>query len=97
MDATNEYLERRAECNVAHTKFLFTTASPHGRPHKNTIARWVKNTLTKVGMTTKIFSFHWSRPSASSKSENMDVNLDNILKMDCCSQRSTFRFYFKQL
>ena len=37
MAATNEYLKRRAEYNVAHTKFLFTTVSPYGPPPKETI------------------------------------------------------------
>ena len=34
MAATNEYLERRAEYNITHKKFLFTTVSPYGPPHK---------------------------------------------------------------
>ena len=39
MAATKEYLKRRAEYNVVHTKFLFTTVSTFGPPHKDTIAR----------------------------------------------------------
>ena len=46
MAATKEYLKPRAEYNVAHTKFMFTTASPYDPPHTDTIDRWVKNTLT---------------------------------------------------
>ena len=53
MAATKEYLKRRAECNVAHTKFLFITVSTYGPPHKDTIGRWVKNTLTQTGVNTK--------------------------------------------
>ena len=37
--ATKENLKRRAEYNVPHTKFLFTTVSLYGQPHKDTIAR----------------------------------------------------------
>ena len=44
MAATKEY---PTEYNVAHTKILITTLSPYGLPHKDTIARRVKNTLTK--------------------------------------------------
>ena len=55
MAATKEYLKHRAEYNIAHTKFLFTTVSPCGPPHKDTIARWVKNTLTQAGVNTDIF------------------------------------------
>ena len=47
MAATNEYLKCRAEYNVAHTKFLFTTVSHYGPPYKETIARWVKIHLRK--------------------------------------------------
>ena len=81
MAATKEYLKRRTEYNVAHTKFLFTTVSPYGPPHKDTIARWVKNTLTQAGVNTNIFSSHSCRSSASSKASNMGMDLDNILKM----------------
>ena len=98
MAATKEYLKRRAEYNVAHTKFLFTTVSPYGPPHKDTIARWVKNTLTQAGVNTNTFSSHSFRSSASSKTNNMGVDLDTILKMGCWSRESTFRkFYSKEL
>ena len=98
MAATKEFLKRRTEYNVAHTKFLFTTVSHYGPPHKDTIAIWEKNTLTQAGVNTNIFSSHSCRSSASSKVDNMGVDLDNILKMACWSQQSTFRkFYSKEL
>ena len=80
MAATMEYLKHRAEYNVGHTNFLFTTVSPYGPPHKNTIARWVKNTLAQA-----VFSSHSCRSSASSKGDNMAVDLDSILKIRCWS------------
>ena len=96
MAATKEYLKLRTEYNIAHTKFLFTTVSPYGPPHKDTTARWVKNTLTQAGVITDIFS-HSCRLSASSKADNMGVDLD-ILKMGCWSRNSTFwKFYSKEL
>ena len=55
MAATKEYVKRRAQYNIAYTKFLFTTVSPFGPPHKDTIAGWVKNTLTQEGVTSDIF------------------------------------------
>ena len=98
MAATKEYLKRRAEYNIAHTKFLFTTKSPYGPPHKDTIARWVKNTLTQAGVNTNIFSSHSCRSSATSKVDNMDVGLDSILKTGWWSRQSTFcKFYSKEL
>ena len=98
MAATKEYLKRRAECNVAHTKFLFITVSPYGPPHKDTIGRWVKNTLTQTGVNTKIFTSHSCRSCDSSKADNMGVDLDTILKMLFWSRQSTFRkFYSKEL
>ena len=94
MTATKEY---PTEYNVAHTKFLITTISPYGPPHKDTIARWVKNTLTKSS-SEYIFSSHSCRLSASSKANNMGLDLDAILKMGCWSQQSTFqKFYSKEL
>ena len=98
MAATKEYLKRRAEYNVAHTKCLFTTVSPCGPSQSDTIARWVKNKLAQTGVNTKIFSSHSCRSSASSKDDNMGVDLDTILKLRYWSQQSTFRkFYSKEL
>ena len=98
MAAIKEYLKRRTEYNVAHTKFLFTTASPYGPAHKDTIAKWVKNTLTQAGVNTNTFSSHSCRSSASSKANNMGADLDNILKMGCWSRESAFRnFCSKEL
>ena len=70
MDATNEYPKRRAEYNVV----------PYGPPHKDTIARWIRNTLTQAEVNTKIFSSHSCRSFASSKVKNMDVDLNNTQK-----------------
>ena len=67
MNATNQYLKRRTEYNVAHTKFLFTTLSSHRAPHKIKIARWVKNTFSKAGLDANIFSSHNCNSSGSSK------------------------------
>ena len=91
MAATKEYLKRRAKYNVNHTKFLFTTVSSYDPPHRDTIVRWVKNTLAQAGVNTNIFSSHSYRSSASIKADNMGVNLDTILKMGCWSQQSIFR------
>ena len=52
MAATNEYLKRTEKYNVTHTKLLFITVSPYGLSHKETITRWVKNTLTQAGVNT---------------------------------------------
>ena len=98
MAATKEYLKCRAEYNVAHTNFLFTTVSPYGLPHKDIIARWVKNTLAQTGVNAKNFSSHSCKSSVSSKADNMNVDLDTILKMGCWSRQLTFqKFYSKEL
>ena len=83
MAATKKYLKRRTEYNAAHTEFLFTTLRPNGPPHKDTLARWVKNTLTQAGVNTSNFSSHSCRSAASNKADNMGVDLDAILKMGC--------------
>ena len=63
MASAKEHPKRRVEYNVARTKFFFTTVTPYGQPHKNTIARCVKNTLTQAGVNKNIFSSHSSRSS----------------------------------
>ena len=49
-------------------------------------------------MNTNVFSSHSCRSPASSKTDNMGVDLDSILKMGYSSWQSTFqKFYFKEL
>ena len=91
MATTNEYLKRRAEYSVAHTKVLVTTVSPYGPLHKGKITRWVKSTPTKAEVSTKNFSSHSCRSSASSNANNMGMDLNIILKMARWSRQSTFR------
>ena len=55
MSATNEYLEHRAEPKISYIKFLLTAVTPYGPPHKDTVARWVKNSLTKARVNTNFF------------------------------------------
>ena len=56
MAATNECLKRKAEYNVSHAMFsLFTTVSPYDLPHKGTLGRFVKNTLTQARVNTIFF------------------------------------------
>ena len=58
----------------------------------------MKNTLTQAVVNTNIFSSHSCRSSASSKANNMGVDLDNILKMGCWSRESLYwKFYSKEL
>ena len=77
---------------------FYIPVSPYESPRKDTIARWVKNTLTEPGVNTKVFSSQSCTSSASSNAENMGVDLDNILKLSCRRQKSTFRrFYSKNL
>ena len=98
MAVTKEYLKRRAEYSVAHAKFLFANVNPYGPPHKDAIARWVKNTLAQAGVNTKCFSSYSCRYSASSKADKMGVDLDTVLKIGSWSRQSTFRkFYSKEL
>ena len=53
---------------------------------------------THISRSEYIFSSHSYRSSASSKANNMGVDLDYIIKMGCWSQQSTFwKFYSKEL
>ena len=83
--------------NVAHTKFLFTTVTPYGPPHKEAIARRVNYTLAQAGVNTNFFSSHTCRSYASSNAINMGVDLDTILKLGCWSRQSTFRKFYSRV
>lgn len=91
------YLERTSHlrghdlCN----NLLITFKKPHHNASTQTLSRWVKKTLAKSGLDTKVFTAHSTRHAATSAAARAGISLDLIRKTACWSKRSeTFaKFY----
>ena len=83
--------------NRGEIKSLFISqVRPFKPASKDTIARWIKETLSKAGIYTSIFSPHSTRSAASSTAKKGHVPIDATLKTGGWRSMKTFgRFYDK--
>lgn len=80
--------------------FLFlTTSKPHKKATKQTLSRWVKETLGTSGIDISQFKPHSTRHSSTSAAHRLGLPLDTICKTAGWSQKtSTFaKFYSRPL
>lgn len=74
------YIEKTKDVRKNNQKYLFiSTRFPHSRASKDTISRWIKETLYKAGVDKK-FTSHSTRHASTSKALHKGVPLDVIRK-----------------
>ena len=91
-----EYLKRVKPLRGAHTRLFITTQAPYKEASKQTISRWIKNTLVKAGLDMTIFSPHSTRSAATTKANSGNIPLMTILKTAGWSRDSTFAKYYNK-
>ena len=74
-----QYLKFQLE-KSADEGFFITTVSPYKQCSKDTIARWIKETLSLAGINSGIYLAHSLRSSSTSLASYKGVNLSTILK-----------------
>ena len=75
-------------------RLFITTTKPHVPVSTATIGRWIKSTLQKSGVDTRVFSAHSTRGAAASKAAAKGTNIQSILDRGHWTKESTFaRFY----
>nr|CAI5857874.1 unnamed protein product [Callosobruchus analis] len=71
---------------------------PYRRVTKNSISRWIKDTLRKAGINTEIFKPHSTRHAATSAALKKGVQVETILKAAGWTQANMFaRFYHRRV
>ena len=88
-----------ASKNRGEIKSLFVTqVRPFKPASKDTIFRWIKETLSKAVIDTSIFSTHSIGSIASSTAKKGCVDIDTILKTGSWRSMKTFGwFYHKEI
>ena len=87
------YIKRTADLRKSGKLFL-NHQQPHHPVSKETLSRWVKLTLTKAGINTKVYSAHSTRSAATSAAANSALDITTILKSASWTKASTFRKYY---
>ena len=85
--------------NRGDIKPLFITqVRPFKPASEDTIARWIRETLPKAGIDTRIFSLHSTRSAASSTVREVRVPINTFLKTGGWKIMKTFGlFYDKEI
>lgn len=90
------YLNRTNNLRRDIDDYLFITIKkPYRQASKESIGRWIKNTLSDSGIDTQIFSAHSVRHSSTSYAKRNGVNIEIIRKTAGWSENSRVfaRFY----
>ncbi|KAJ8971931.1 hypothetical protein NQ317_015437 [Molorchus minor] len=92
------YLDTTKRLRQTDCDFLFLTFNkPHGVASKQTLSRWVKNTLKEAGVDTTIFKAHSTRHASTSSALRKGVSLDTIRNSAGWSvTSSTFSRYYNR-
>lgn len=91
-----EYLRRTKEFRGCEDKLLLSYQKPYKPISKDTLARWMRDVLTRANVDTQVFGAHSTRAASTSAAASRGVPMDVILKAAGWSSESTFsRFYHK--
>ena len=89
-----QYLHMTSK-NRGEIKSLFITqVRPFKPASKDTIAKWIRETLSNAGIDTSIFSPHSTRSAASSTAKRCRVPIDTILKPGGWRSMKTFGWFY---
>lgn len=78
-----KYLERSAQYRSGDSngQYLFISSRlPYQRASKQTLARWIKETMSNAGINTNIFTPHSTRHASTSKARRAGISVDVIRK-----------------
>ena len=94
-----KYLEKTSSIRESTKKLFISYTAPHKAVTKDTISRWLKNTLTEAGIDGSQFSGHSTRAASTSKAALNGVSIDEIRNTATWSEKSqTFaKFYNKPI
>jgi integrase len=92
-----EYLDR-TKLLRQDKKLFISTMKPHKGVSRDTISRWIRDTMKLSGIDASKFCPHSTRAAATTAAHKAGVTIDIIMEKAGWSNASTFhRFYNKPL
>ena len=88
------YLEGRLTKSLLESLFITTTKPYKQASSSDTIARWIKETMSASGIDTGKFKTHSCRAASTSAASMRGVSLTTIIKSASWSNDSTFKKYY---
>lgn len=97
VETISEYLER-TKLIRQDSKLFISTMKPHKGVSRDTISRWIRDTMKMSGIDVSKFCPHSTRAAATSAAHKAGVPIDIIMKNAGWSNAGTFqRFYNKPI
>ena len=81
VECFRKYLRRTADLRQASSVHLFlSTKRPHHPVTSATIARWIKQVMSKAGVDTSLFGAHSTRAASTSAAKRKGMSTVDIMK-----------------
>ena len=88
------YIERTTSLRKSTKQLLICYVAPHGPASKDTISRWIRQTMKDAGINTSVFKPHSTRGAATSAAKAANVPIHEIMNTAGWRSDSTFaKFY----
>ena len=79
VELLSAYIERTAPLRGNTKQLLVCYAKPHGPASKDTISRWIRQTMKDAGINTSVFKPHSTRGAATSAAKAANVPIHEIM------------------
>ena len=90
------YINRTKVLRNDETRLFVSYVRPHKAVSRDTISRWTKDTLKLCGIDTTIFTAHSTRSASTSKADEKDVPVHEIMAKAGWTSAETFRKYYNK-
>lgn len=91
-----QYIRKTQELRGQERGLFITHKRPYHKATRQTISRWIRETLNKAGINTDKFSAHSTRAASTSSAKRQDVPLSLILRQAGWKGEKVFQeFYLK--
>lgn len=91
-----EYITRTKDLRGNENQLLISYQKPHTKVTSNTVARWLRDMMTRAGIDTNIFGAHSTRGASTSAAINRGTPMDTVMKAAGWSSESTFTRFYKK-
>ena len=94
MELLSAYIKRTAPLRKETKQLLICHAEPHVPASRDTISRWIKQTMKDAGIDTTVFKPHGTRGASTSAAKALNASVQVIMNTAGWRSGSTFaKFY----
>ena len=92
-----QYLKLTEPLRKDSEQLLLSYQKPHKPGSSETIGRWLKSFMNKLGIDTNIFSAHSTRSAATSAAKSLNIYIQTIMDAAVWTNESTFQNFIVNL